>query len=270
MSDFLARIAARSRGAIATVQPRPVSMFEPAGSAVDIAPPSPSPSGEIKETTEARETFNRGPINRSPERAIGVARPTLDRATGSSLQFDSDHNEVSGPSIRLQRRQRPETGEGPVLRSPQARAVAEAGENSSPLPQMANLSPTVSDARTKDNPAMRPRDHVSVPRLSHERDERATTDDIRTIIERHPIVRPQITSSPTTFSAAAAKAPIPSRFQPANELPPSDTEETVVNVTIGRIEVRAITPQTPRRRELPQPPVMSLDEYLKRERGARR
>jgi hypothetical protein len=39
-----------------------------------------------------------------------------------------------------------------------------------------------------------------------------------------------------------------------------------VQVTIGRVEVRASTPAAPERKPARQPTVMSLDEYLKRAR----
>jgi hypothetical protein len=54
--------------------------------------------------------------------------------------------------------------------------------------------------------------------------------------------------------------------QPAVALPP----ETVVNVAIGRIEVRATPATTPRReRQASGPKVMTLDDYVQqRSRGA--
>jgi hypothetical protein len=283
MSDFLARIATRSRGTLETLQPRPVSIFEPAGPGADLAPPTalgrPSLSRDLNETIEASETSDRGPLNRSPEHAIGETRQLLNPVPGSApqfepdrspLQFEPDRNEVSGPRIRIQRRQRREAGEVSIPPSPEPHDLAEAGENSRPLPQTANLLPAAPDARTNDNHAIRPLDQFSAPRLAIEPDESATTDDIRTIFERHPINGPQVRLPSITFSPAAAKAPASSRFQPTNELPPPGTDETVVNVTIGRLEVRAITPQLPTRSEPRQSAVMSLDEYLKRERGARR
>ncbi len=45
--------------------------------------------------------------------------------------------------------------------------------------------------------------------------------------------------------------------------------EPVVNVTIGRVEVRAVQTETPRQKPQPQKPagVMTLDEYLKQREG---
>lgn len=62
-----------------------------------------------------------------------------------------------------------------------------------------------------------------------------------------PVVKPSVEPAPAT-------------------LPP----ETVINVAIGRIEVRATPPSTPRRERQPAPKVMTLDDYVQqRSRGAK-
>lgn len=51
---------------------------------------------------------------------------------------------------------------------------------------------------------------------------------------------------------------------------PTSEPAPVINVTIGRIEVRATTPATPPRKQPSAKPLMSLDEYLQRRtRGGR-
>lgn len=60
-----------------------------------------------------------------------------------------------------------------------------------------------------------------------------------------------------TASPGAVAAPAP---------PPAPT----IQVTIGRVEVRATAPSTPQRKPRPAPTVMSLDEYLDRNAGGRR
>jgi len=277
MSDFFTRIAARNRGTLETLQPRPVSMFEPAAPGADLTPATalgrPIPSREIQETIATRDTPDRGRINRSPQQLTGETRRPLSQAPGSALQFENrpplqfepDRYEVSGPRIKTQRQERREVGEGSVPPA-EPRDFAEAGDNDRPVPQTANPSPPGPDAHESDHHTIRPRDRIAAPRRPIETDKGTTTEDLPTIVERHPIIK-----SPTiTFSPAAAKAPIRSRFQPANEVPPPGTEETVVNVTIGSLEVRASIAQSPTRRASPESSVMSLDEYMKRERGARR
>lgn len=52
--------------------------------------------------------------------------------------------------------------------------------------------------------------------------------------------------------------------------PESQAQPPTVNVTIGRIEVKAIPPASPPKRRASTPPVMSLEEYLQRPRGGER
>jgi hypothetical protein len=73
---------------------------------------------------------------------------------------------------------------------------------------------------------------------------------------------PSVTTK-TRPSRPAVKPPV--EPEPA-ALPP----ETVINVAIGRIEVRATPAATPRRERQPAPKVMTLDDYVQqRSRGAK-
>jgi hypothetical protein len=65
-------------------------------------------------------------------------------------------------------------------------------------------------------------------------------------------VRPYLEPAPPVPSAAAA--------QP----------EPTIQVTIGRIEVRATPPAQPPPKQRSAPPVMSLEEYLRQRSGERR
>ncbi|HEY6234640.1 MAG TPA: hypothetical protein VIW69_06025, partial [Candidatus Elarobacter sp.] len=74
-------------------------------------------------------------------------------------------------------------------------------------------------------------------------------------------------------AAPAAPAPPPRAARAARERPPfpAAPAETTVNVTIGRIEVRAASAPAERRREPASPAVMSLGDYLStRAEAARR
>ncbi|MCL4798474.1 MAG: hypothetical protein KJ025_02745 [Burkholderiales bacterium] len=69
---------------------------------------------------------------------------------------------------------------------------------------------------------------------------------------------------------AAAEAPRSAPPLPAVE--PQAIVEPVVNVTIGRVEVRAVMAPLParERRKPATPKALSLEEYLERRHGARR
>ena len=59
----------------------------------------------------------------------------------------------------------------------------------------------------------------------------------------------------------------------ATPIPPVSDEPATVNVTIGRVEVRAVMPETPpppRKKTTKSGPSMSLDDYLKRREGNQR
>ncbi len=93
----------------------------------------------------------------------------------------------------------------------------------------------------------------------------------------------EITNSFTTLVPKPTAQPLPAvnvkkRASLPAVQPPAETEptatlppETVVNVAIGRIEVRATPPTAPRReRQSPGPKVMTLDDYVQqRSRGAK-
>jgi len=75
-----------------------------------------------------------------------------------------------------------------------------------------------------------------------------------------------------TASVASTQSSMQPQSQPQTQarpaLPRAEAERPVVHVTIGRIEVRAVTPPAPAPEPRPAPgwtpPVLSLDEYLKR------
>jgi hypothetical protein len=57
-------------------------------------------------------------------------------------------------------------------------------------------------------------------------------------------------------------------FRDGGQAPVSD--EPTIQVTIGRVEIRATVAPAPARKPVPRPPAMSLDEYLKRRNEAPR
>ena len=83
---------------------------------------------------------------------------------------------------------------------------------------------------------------------------------------------PRQRSVSVTASVASTQSSMQPQSQPQTQarpaLPRAEAERPVVHVTIGRIEVRAVTPPAPAPEPRPAPgwtpPVLSLDEYLKR------
>ncbi|HEX6045669.1 MAG TPA: hypothetical protein VFZ22_14345, partial [Pyrinomonadaceae bacterium] len=106
--------------------------------------------------------------------------------------------------------------------------------------------------------------------------------EINEIESHQEINKQEITSSFTTLVPKPAVQPLPlphvrkTRSIPPLAQPPDEVQppaalppETVVNVAIGRIEVRATPATTPRRERPSGPKIMTLDDYVQqRSRGA--
>jgi hypothetical protein len=77
------------------------------------------------------------------------------------------------------------------------------------------------------------------------------------------------------FATRAVRPPIASRSEGARSaeaLAAAESPETSVQISIGRVEVRAVFPEQPARRSSPAPsrPTVSLDDYLNQRHGGRR
>jgi hypothetical protein len=83
-----------------------------------------------------------------------------------------------------------------------------------------------------------------------------------------PVWRTEVPAIRASAGIQPLSAPLPVLSVPNPEPPPTPT----VNVTIGRIEIRAVPPPaTPPRKPASQPKLMSLDDYLKaRSNGGQR
>jgi hypothetical protein len=118
----------------------------------------------------------------------------------------------------------------------------------------------VDDSRTPVRRQVEPSPSEELPRPSH--DVAATPSRTESLLPKHPLVSDVV--------ARAADSPSPSR-DPSTTRPES-AADTVVQVTIGRVEVRASTPQSkaapPVRRSNTHQP-MTLTEYLQK-RGSSR
>jgi hypothetical protein len=92
--------------------------------------------------------------------------------------------------------------------------------------------------------------------------------------EYEPVVRRPAGQAPPLL---VLPSPLPaSVLPPMAAAPASETRRDenaaeggppIIEVTIGRVDVRAVTPPAPVRRESPKPQRMGLDEYLRRRPG---
>lgn len=240
MSDFLGRLAARQVGALTGVAPRLRSRFEPGAIEEGVAMPEPPARLERRDEPD----------------------PPADRSTAPPAR--QEHPAPRAPAH-----------ERMVLAEPPATRV---DDESEPGEQRAatRVLPAPGSAESRELPR---RDRSPAPdestRAEPARPVPAVTRAIRVArveeVERRsrPARAPQ-RSEPLVRMPEPRQAPVP-RIVGAPEPPRPAEKAPVVEVTIGRIEVRAVSPPpaAPARRDTSRT-APSLEEYLERRHGAGR
>lgn len=286
--DFLDRLVGKARGEDSGLQPRLPSFFEPTRH-VRLGPPMDPEFGELIEerTVEARRPARHGEVRvvdpvatvteaRSDETAIPRARriPEPIAAPLTASETSPTAPVTAMPAERPRRtREAPAAPEdddlAPAARlRPSSAVLAAAAVEAIPNRDRVVVPPEPAEA-----PAL-PRASTPIPAEPPRRAiVEARGPDSRPIVHLTTTVGVLVPSAPSAVSAVVTDAQAARRRdtpEPLRVERPTADEAPVVNVTIGRIEVRAVTAPTaptPRRREGPQP--MSLAEYLER-RGAAR
>jgi hypothetical protein len=131
-------------------------------------------------------------------------------------------------------------------KSAQRREGISSDRNSSPLPKQTALQPAV--------------ESVIIERVTKIGEKTTAVSDARRTLIPKPIAAPPLVPN---FNRRPNPQPVPFVQEP-DTLPP----ETVINVAIGRIEVRAAPPPEPKpERRRGASSVMGLDEYLRQRNG---
>ena len=285
MSDYLHNLVARTLNAAPVVQPRLASLFESGSTVVGTM-------GRASfETETPRDDPSGGPTLRAPTAiSASVPAPQLQPRVKDKIEADAFDHKKAGAD-----------------RDPGNHEVSPAVvvRHLSPLPATARLSapvagqelsPHLSALRIhEDAPpkAAAPQAASEPERLATERDREENWPQLQPGIRQ--LVDQQLTrlqsatpvdggrsgreqSSPVTVATLR----IPTQRQDHTTIKPTPhivrepvatTEPApTINVTIGRVEVRAIFPQptAPRVSQRQPPTAMSLDEYLKRRNEGRR
>jgi hypothetical protein len=261
VKGFLSELLARSRGVADVVRPRVASLFEPqaAGLPGDEGEAAPEQESETVAVPSEPDTAGRRPPQ-EPE----VLAYTSSAPGGIPAQREVDAVEIVEPvpSPRVSTEQPAPVAPAPM---PPARARESAARGDTrALPETADTGVgRRSEADAGELPAVAARArHV-------ERDVagRRAVPPATQPLERQP-PRP---SELAARRPPALGSPVPHRLLPPPRRPRFEaphgeerapSSEPTVHVTIGRIEVRAVADQVPRRKERPASPVMSLDEYL--------
>lgn len=278
--SYLDNLVARQLPETAVIQPRPVSLFEPwPGTAVGI---NAFPAANEAETAVAPPAAYPLPRPQTPSipspampAALQPASPTL---TPPARQPASPSPLPPTPTLRPASPEPtpPPQKQPPVNHAPAAIQPAPPRQPVLAPPAPVNVTPTSRHHRAEPQPATETHPPVII---------REQITQLKQVIEtRAPSTPPLVETvreqpiQPAPPVKAAIRPEQIKPFTPANGraphhqppvTPPTEPTPTI-QITIGRIEVRA-TPPPPAKVEQKQPrtPVMSLDDYLRQRNGGR-
>jgi hypothetical protein len=277
-ADFLSRIAAKAVGDAALVEPRLASRFEAAAGGGDwLAGWSDEP-----DPAAAGAAWLEAPPPPS------VARPPASEAAPAHISIAETGDPVSAKAPdRAKVRPRPTEAEpgapaqaasAPDSAPPSLVAVAEVGfavaDGARPLP--APPAPFPRERRMEAKPPP-PHDSGSIPAPPAREPEEAPlgrTGPLRAERARSsPPAPPVLTPQPSARALAMPARPSEIRPRPSRReraAPGPVPPPPVVNITIGRVDVRAPAPAAPAARaQPPRTAPQSLADYLKRRGGGR-
>ena len=259
MSDFLTNLAARSFSAESAIRPRVASLFEPVSNGGgwfrEGSPAEPIETQVVREVeveskgertmsraapalradTELRETRHSAQTNPvSPVMPVAPVNSEQRTAPSAGEKADREDTEVVAKvqSRRMQRSREEDRNDEPAMRS----------DSGSVPKRVAARAPaafeTPAEFPGKDHRAL-----VLPPK---------GVADLTTQMKNTALARNDGSSARDRGKAATASDILKTEHEPS------------VHVTIGRIEVRAISESKQASRPRPSSPVMSLEEYLHR------
>jgi len=288
VSDFLTRLAGRARSEMDVVQPRVPSLYEPYRAGGEIGAPRGMYEGlraPIMPPRAEEPGDNQDAIDLTPEAAPEAnRRGTMPYSPPASSREDAAQRP---PVLMLPR---PDAAQTPPVSSVPRRGAAPAPERDSEDRARRNTHPEERTSSANTGPEARVRrastaagaqsgEPSQTPAAAIERQpqmvRRAGTDQ-KTGMQPVPAQSSFATQSPLSVTATFAQrsadlastvgpgaAPRRDRRVPSEGAPGSGAS---VQVSIGRVEVRAVSPPPAERRPAPvrrRPPV-SLDDYLNR------
>jgi hypothetical protein len=254
MSDFLARLVQRQWGQIPTIQPRLPSVFTPVMDQMGfqeteggIDTTAPLIKGQTPQVTLERQWVREPERPKSDETLLTsrAFQPMVESHSVNRLGTEAPKSpRVSDatPLVDVQSIQRTHVTEMPRMSA--QRQINDEGIRTQPQTRPHQ------DGRGEESLHPVPSDiagSMAIPRLAEPR-------------VRNQARTPQQAEAPRSLVGAGSSA------ERAQNIPPT-LAESPVQVTIGRIEVTAVTQAAPAKRAAtPRKPTMSLDEYLARRR----
>lgn len=283
MNDFFTQLAARSAGAAAVIRPRVPARFEPPGRTPEAAPlsamadkerrgaPLDDASGQDEDASQAAE---------HPAIPAATALRQGARTSGRSADGEASHPVIAAAGPARPQQDPPEDPRGPIQAAPGAdealdparsdSAAAAAppagadpvalrlGQNRAGAPAQRGAANDVNSAAV----ALQPAAHAGTPSL---------------LMARTPTPAPQGASArlgedqiARLVRALVGIPPEQRAGQPrerARQAPPRESAAPVIQVTIGRIEVRANGQSAAPPRERAAAASLTLAEYLRQQRS---
>ena len=274
MSHYLQTIVAKNMGHLSVVRPRLASRFEPPAETVSLMPQFPV---EVEaETSENISTPASQPVwrQRQPEIQSDIVRRADHVRSMPSSQVPQPTVLPSTP---------PTNSDTSVSPSPlKPRDLPAALSSSSPSTLTPNLSET--DVLSSSASVVEPHTETNLPRSTAANIPviQPTSPSLASTPASTPSKQPGIEpvqpwlvgpsqSSPTDTNGPSAE-PLstpeflssPRSFSRLSSPPSSETSRPTIQVTIGRIDLRAVTPKSsPPKSPKPRPAKPSLQDYLK-------
>lgn len=268
MSDFFSSLAGRLEGTVPVIRPRLPSLFEnapgPATSARD-AEPSLVVEDVEREASASPRRRERPAMPAEPPRPEETEERPAERPRRKQAKRGDVREEGAGAAERpapvpLQSR-------NPVRRRDEAPAPAAETLRDAPRPA------AVEPIRARSLPLEQPR----LPQTIVQRSVVERREEIHRIAPAAAAVPPpgaarseplqHLTPTPPPFALSPQPAlPQGVRQDVREQIKPEtrrDVQEPTIHVSIGRIDIRAETEASQRRKPSEASPVMSLDEYLR-------
>lgn len=292
MSDFLTNLVMRSFAQTPSVQPMTLSTYAAPEPQIDPDPvervvaPTRTTTEPVQKTKFVQHTDEHESVI---EKTPSVETPSI-RQIHSEKTFESREPEVTHqfavpkPIEEPRVMSKPDQTIAPPAQSPQQRIVkpeVQIQKITEPLIVEQVIEHVVERPTVKsiERPTVKTIEHSTIETI----DRPSVTSRERKIEQSSITIEntEHVTSSFTTLVPKVAPQSLPAlnikhrQTQPQPAIPDEEQQqttasspETVINVAIGRIEVRA-TPAPSQRRERQGPKVMTLDDYLQqRSRGA--
>jgi hypothetical protein len=273
MSDFLTNLAARGTNTLPMAQPRIAARFEPNG-ARPLMEPQQSPGIEIEEATERIAMPPRSPAPRRAAPPIAEREESAARTERPAERIPTTETPRENAIVQPVQTARPPTSSPAVLpmqtpESPEASlTLSEAEASSQPVRRSASMQPVVSPLHETDRHAAQaefPAEQVG---------ETNVVQNTKTVQESRlgePALPERERETPRVMVVGPPIVPaLAPQFSFAPE--PELSSSPIIRVTIGRIDVRAVSAPAPAApRPAPKPAsAQSLDAYLHERNGGSR